>query len=149
MAMKKPTTPKMNAKRTTKKIAKTRKDKPKMSYATVGTIKSIDLSNRTFTLEPISKYRFEKEDDVNSWKIVFVDESSKDPDDLKLIPNDTPFPFDVGLESAMVVLKQGKGKIKLVLEKSHLDNLIESAKVKDAAGKPISGKVGPVKIEVL
>ena len=39
---------------------------------TIGWIKSIDLSAKTFTIEPVSAYRFQiDEKDDNSWKIIF------------------------------------------------------------------------------
>ena len=114
MSKKNPTTQKVTTKRTAKKNVK--KEKPKMNYATVGTIRSIDLSNRTFKLEPISKYRFEKDNDANSWKIVFAEDCvvDRDPQSLKLMSNDAIFRFDKGLESAMIVLKQAKTHIRIV-----------------------------------
>ena len=103
-------------KRTAKKIAKPQKEKSKMKYATVGTIKSIDLSNRTFALEPISKYRFEKDDEANLWKIVFAEEciAEWEPQRLRLVSKDAIFRFARGLESAMIVLKQSKTHIRIV-----------------------------------
>ena len=94
-----------------------------MKYSTVGTIKSLNLSSHSFTLEPISKYRFEtKDDDENSWKIIFKEECILDtePNSLRLWPKDTNFCFDNNLTSAMVVLRQSRSKIKVVIEESCL-----------------------------
>ena len=124
---------------------KQQKEKSKMSYATVGTIKSINLLERTFKLEPISKYRFEvKDGDETSCKMVFVGEPNSDPDDLKLVPKDTEFQFSQGLESAMVVLKQGKGKIKVAIKESNLANRIGRAKDKDNTDKSKDANAGCV-----
>ena len=85
-------------------------------YITIGTIKIIDLSNHTFTVEPISAYRFQtKVDDENSWKIVFKEEV-EDPKELKLIGSDTKFKFASDLSSAFIILKQGKARVRLTLE---------------------------------
>ena len=101
----------------TMKNAKAKRMKPKMSFATIGTIKSIDLSNRTFKLDPISKYRFEvKDGDENSWKIVFAEEClcERDPQGLRLVSKDTIFQFSKGLEGAMIVLKQSKAHVRIM-----------------------------------
>ena len=98
----------------------------KVKYITVGTIKTIDLSNHTFTIEPISAYRFQtKVDDENSWKIVFK-EDVEDPKELKLIGSDTKFKFASDLSSAFIILKQGKARIKIALDKKE-DEVIKFA----------------------
>ena len=85
-------------------------------YITIGTIKTIDLSNHTFTIEPISAYRFQtKVDDENLWKIVFK-EDVEDPKELKLIGSDTKFKFASDLSSAFIILKQGKARTRMTLE---------------------------------
>ena len=133
-----------------------------MRYATVGTIKSLNLSCHTLKLDPISKYRFEvKDGDEGSWRIVFAIEPCKEPEDLKLVPQSADFSFENGLENAMVTLKQAKSKIKVVIEESNLDSLIQLAKdndgketVKETIGKNASQASGEkedktVVIEVL
>ena len=81
-------------------------------YITIGTIKTIDLSNHTFTIEPISAYRFQtKVDDENSWKIVFKEEDKEEPNELKLADKSVKFVFDNELTSGLIVLKQNKTKI--------------------------------------
>ena len=95
----------------------------KVKYITVGTIKTIDL---TFPIEPISAYRFQtKVDDENSWKIVFK-EDVEDPKELKLIGSDTKFKFASDLSSAFIILKQGKARIKIALDKKE-DEVIKFA----------------------
>ena len=110
-----------------------------MSYSTVGTIKSLNLSARTFTLEPISKYRFEvKDDDENSWKMIFKEENTEDadkdaePTSLNLISQGVSFKFKEGLENAMVVLKQAKAKIKVIIDEAQLNNLLLAKSSADA-----------------
>ena len=98
----------------------------KVKYITVGTIKTIDLSNHTFTIEPISAYRFQtKVDDDKSWKIIFKEEKG-DPKDLKLLASDAKFKFTSSLSSAIIILKQGKARIKIALDKKE-DEVIKFA----------------------
>lgn len=86
-------------------------------YITVGTIKTIDLSNHTFTIEPIAAYRFQTKDgDENSWKIIFK-EDKDDPRELKLAAESVKFLVDKELTSALVVLKQNKTRIQVSSDK--------------------------------
>ena len=86
-----------------------------MDYTTAGTIKSLNLTDNTFTLEPISKYRFEvKDDDENAWKIIFKEANEKEePTSLRLIPRDAQFKFTKSQQSAMIILKQSKTHIRI------------------------------------
>ena len=67
-----------------------------MKLKTIGQIKTLDLTNRAFTIEPIAAYKFtpdpEKEDD---WKIIFKNEEEPE---LKLRDNDTKFTFNENVE---------------------------------------------------
>ena len=87
-----------------------------MKLKTIGQIRTLELTNKTFTIEPISAYRFtpdpEKEDD---WKIIFKNEKESE---LKLRDKDTKFTFNENLASAMVILKQGKTRIEISIEVS-------------------------------
>ena len=90
-------------------------DGNKVKYITVGTIKTIDLSNHTFTIEPIAAYRFQtKVDDDKSWKIIFKEEKG-DPKELKLVASDAKFKFTSALSSAIIILKQGKTRVRMTL----------------------------------
>ncbi|MBO7683663.1 MAG: hypothetical protein J6T51_02940, partial [Kiritimatiellae bacterium] len=90
------------------------------SYVTVGTIKSLNLSDHTFKLDPISKYRFEvKDGDEGAWKIIFKETSileGEDPTSLQLLPQCTLFKFKGGLDSAMIVLKQSKAHVRIAVQ---------------------------------
>ena len=98
----------------------------KVKYITVGTIKTIDLSNHTFTIEPIAAYRFQtKVDDDKSWKIILKEEKG-DPKELKLVASDAKFKFTSALSSAIIILKQGKARIKIALDKKE-DEVIKFA----------------------
>lgn len=94
----------------------TKKD-GKKKLMTIGWVKSIDLSAKTFTIEPVSAYRFQlDEKDDNSWKIIFKDESKGNAvDSLTLCDKEQRFKMHRSddLISALVVLKQNKTKIKI------------------------------------
>ena len=80
-------------------------------YITVGTIKTIDLSNHTFTLEPIAGYRFQvKDGDENSWKIILKEDGDK-PTALMLIEQGAKFAFNAELTSGLILLKQNRTRI--------------------------------------
>lgn len=86
-------------------------------YITIGTIKTIDLSNNTFTIEPISAYRFQtKVDDDKSWKTIFK-EDVDNPTELKLVGSDAKLKFASDLSSAFIILKQSKARIRIALGK--------------------------------
>lgn len=85
-------------------------------YITVGTIKTIDLTNQTFTIDPISAYRFQaKPDDPKSWKMIFKNESKTS--DLKLGEQGLKFRVKECLSCALVVLKQNKTQIEVSIAK--------------------------------
>ena len=84
-------------------------------YITVGTIKTIDLSNHTFTIEPISAYCFKTKDDDADASIIFK-EDVENPPELKLIKRDVKFVFDKELTSGLIILKQNKAKITVKVE---------------------------------
>lgn len=85
-----------------------------MKLKTIGQIKTLELTNKTFMIEPVAAYRFtpdsEKEDD---WKIIF---KTEDASELRLRDKGTKFNFDEKLASAMVVLKQAKTRIEVSIE---------------------------------
>ena len=119
----------------------------KVKYITVGTIKTIDLSNHTFTIEPIAAYRFQmKDDDDKSWKIIFKEEK-EDPKELKLIKRDVKFVFDKELTSGLIMLKQNKTKMGVKIESVTISELDISAtgtsdpKVKGAINDSVSVEV--------
>lgn len=84
-------------------------------YITVGTIKTIDLPNCTFTIEPIAAYRFQTKNDDADAPIIFK-EDVEDPLELKLIKRDVKFVFDKELTSDLIFLKQNKTKITVKVE---------------------------------
>lgn len=119
----------------------------KVKYITIGTIKTIDLSNHTFTIEPIAAYRFQmKDDDDKSWKIIFKEEK-EDPKELKLITRDVKFVFDEELTSSLIVLKQNKTKMGVKIESVTISESDISAtgtsdpKVKGAINDSVSVEV--------
>lgn len=116
-------------------------------YITVGTIKTIDLSNHTFTIEPIAAYRFlTKDDDETSWKIIFKEEK-EDPKELKLITRDVKFVFDEELTSSLILLKQNKTKMVVKIESVTISESDIAAtgtsgpKVKGAINDSVSVKI--------
>ncbi|MGN0843662.1 MAG: hypothetical protein ACI4QT_00405 [Kiritimatiellia bacterium] len=101
-------------------------------YITVGTIKTIDLSNHTFTLEPIAGYRFQvKDGDENSWKIIFK-EDGDNPTALMLIEQGAKFAFNAELTSGLILLKQNRTRISVTVETTKVSQ-------KDVAPKPENG----------
>ena len=103
-------------------------EETKVKYATVGTIKTVVLTKDAyaFTLEPISAYRFLiKNDYESSWKIIFkeskdgIKREEKNKDNLPkllLIAEDAKFTVKDKLADALIVLKQNKAKIEVVVE---------------------------------
>ena len=80
-------------------------------YITVGTIKTIDLSNHTFTLEPITGYRFQVKDrDEDAWKIIFK-EDRDNPTSLTLVAREAKFAFNAELTGGLIILKQNRTRI--------------------------------------
>lgn len=115
-------------------------------YITVGTIKTIDLSNHTFTIEPIFAYRFQtKDDDENSWKIVFKEEI-EDPNELKLVKRGEKFVFDEKLASVLVVLKENKTKITVKVEQLIVSETDDALKNQDVLGDKIKDAVNDSRI---
>ena len=84
-------------------------------YITVGTIKTINLSNYTFTIEPIAAYRFQAKDDDADAPIIFL-EDVENPSELKLIKRDVKFVFDKEFTSGLIMLKQNKTKFTVKVE---------------------------------
>ena len=112
------------------KTANTNEEK-KVVYTTVGTVKTIVLTKDAgaFTLEPISAYRFlTKDDDDSSWKIILKEDKKtsgentdkKETKDelprLELAAQDAKFTVKNKTVDALVVLKQNKAKIEVVVE---------------------------------
>ena len=101
-------------------VTKDGKKDGKEKLMTIGWVKSIDLSAKTFTIEPVSAYRFQiDEKDDNSWKIIFKDELKGNAvDSLTLCDKEQSFKMHGSddLISALVVLKQNKTKIKIKVE---------------------------------
>lgn len=106
-------------------------------YITVGTIKTIDLSNHTFTIEPIAAYRFQTKDDEADAPIIFK-KDVEDPSELKLVKRDVKFVFDKELTSGLIMLKQNKTRITVRVENIGIsaDDVVPSdgvvAKIKGA-----------------
>lgn len=101
-------------------------------YITVGTIKTIDLSNHTFTLEPIAGYRFQvKDGDENSWKIIFK-KDIKSFSTLTLVEQGAKFVFNAELTSGLIMLKQNRTRISVKIEKTKVSQ-------KDVAPNPENG----------
>lgn len=94
---------------------------------TIGWIKSIDLSAKTFTIEPVSAYRFQiDEKDDNSWKIIFKDELKGNAvDSLTLCDKEQCFKLDGDAEliSALVILKQNKSRVKVFIKSINAGNI--------------------------
>ncbi|MBR4485007.1 MAG: hypothetical protein IKO97_07345 [Erysipelotrichaceae bacterium] len=88
-----------------------------MKLMTVGQIKTLDLTKKLFTLEPIAAYKFIlKDGDDEGWKIIFKDATVSRLEELEklhLYGKDATFKFDDSLASAMVMLKQSKTKIEV------------------------------------
>ena len=118
-------------------------------YITVGTIKTIDLPNCTFTIEPIAAYRFQtKVDDDKSWEIIFK-EDVENPPELKLINRDVKFVFDKELTSGLILLKQNKTKITVKVGKLHIS--INDVAPGEGVGAKIKGAINdsaPIEIVI-
>ena len=88
-------------------------------YIAIGTVKAIDLSNESFTLEPLSAYRFQTKDgDEKAYAILFkaVEEGdeTEEAKDVKFVCCNTAMKFDKILSSGLIALKQGRAKIKVL-----------------------------------
>lgn len=121
-------------------------------YTTVGTIKTIDLSKHTFTLEPITRYRFQvKDDDENSWMIIFK-KDEKSPSLLRLIKRDVKFVFDARLTGGLIVLKQNKTRITVKVGSLVISKGNDDPKDGDEAKRKIADAINAsalVEIEIL
>jgi len=116
-----------------------------MKYETIGQIKSVNLSSRTFTLEPISACRFNPKEDKDSYLIMFRDTSGAD-DKMKkvdLLQPDVQFMFPVELSSAIVMLKQNRTKIKVGVDALEV---VTGDKITDAGLTPIDKVINQVQI---
>ena len=118
-------------------------------YITIGTIKTIDLSNHTFTIEPISAYRFQtKVDDDKSWEIIFK-EDVENPPELKLINRDVKFVFDKELTSGLILLKQNKTRITVKVEKLDVSKkAVATSDEKGTDGKVANAVNGSAIVEI-
>ena len=105
-------------------------DKPKSpNYKTQGTIANIDLTTRSFSIDPIPPYVFEqKKKGVAEKSILFVPTCGGNEDvgkilDAKIITSDCMFsgPKDVDL-NALIALKIGGVKIELEAELADENN---------------------------
>lgn len=117
-------------------------------YITIGTIKTIDLSNHTFTIEPIAAYRFQTKDDDTNAPIIFR-EDVENPPELKLIKRDVKFVFDKELTSGLILLKQNKAKIVVKVGKLHIS--IKDVSPKNDVGTKIKGAINdsaPIEIVI-
>ena len=109
----------MRLQNTTEKEIKMKKNNGKTAQmkklSTVGWVKSIDLSAKTFTIEPVSLYQFQiDEKDDKSRKIIFRDESKGNAvKSLYLCGVEQCFEIEDNLISALIILKQNKSKIKV------------------------------------
>lgn len=117
-------------------------------YITIGTIKTIDLLNHTFTIEPIAAYRFqEKVDDANA-PIIFKEDVEK-VSELKLVKWDVKFVFDKELTSGLIMLKQNKTKMVVKIESVTISESDKAATETD--GPTIKGAINDsvaVEIEI-
>ena len=108
----------------TKKSTKATED-GKKNLMTIGWVKSIDLYAKTFTIEPISAYRFQvDEKDDNSWKIIFKDESKGNAvDSLILCDKEKNFKSDNNLIPVVLILKQNKSRVKVFIKSINAGNI--------------------------
>lgn len=89
-------------------------------YKTQGTIASIDLMNKTFTIDPVSPYLFEqKKGDDTEKSIIFISEAEDKSGtcrDAKMLASHQVFalPDQIDL-GAIVALKNGRDKIELAV----------------------------------
>lgn len=120
-------------------------------YITVGTIKTIDLSNHTFTLEPIAGYRFQVKDrDENSWKIIFK-EDTENPSTLTLVAREAKFAFNTELTSGLIMLKQNKTRISVKVETTQVSQNDVAPTTENGADRKIANAINdsaPVEIEI-
>lgn len=94
-----------------------------MKLMTVGQIKTLDLTNKQFKIEPIAAYKFALEDgDETKWKMIFKDLEESNLKDLRLCDKDMKFKFGEDLTSAMVMLKQSNVKIEVYVDDLKEDN---------------------------
>lgn len=94
---------------------------PTCRYKTQGMIASIDLMNKTFTIDPVSPYLFEQKDGDNTEKsIIFISEAGDKSGtcrDAKMVTSHHVFalPDQIDL-GAIVALKNGRDKIELAVD---------------------------------
>lgn len=100
------------------------------TYMTIGQIKTVKLPDCTFTIEPLSDYRFKTGDEKDdAWCIIFKEEGSTSGlPKLKLVGKDSQFKLKCGgtanteksaasgFASAMVALKTDRTKVRLSVE---------------------------------
>lgn len=117
-------------------------------YITVGTIKTINLSNYTFTIEPIAAYRFQAKDDDADAPIIFL-EDVENPSELKLIKRDVKFVFDKEFTSGLIMLKQNKTKFTVKVESLGIS--ADDAAPSEGVGEKIKGAINdsaPIEIVI-
>lgn len=109
------------------------------TYMTIGQVKTVNLPDCTFTIEPLSDYRFKAEDGKDdTWQIIFEpkDGPTNGSLELKLVDEDRQFKLKCGgtantekstslevivasgFASAMVVLKADRTKIRLLVDEA-------------------------------
>lgn len=117
-------------------------------YITIGTIKTIDLSNHTFTVEPISAYRFQTRDNDTNAPIIFK-EDVENPSELKLVNRDAKFVFDKELTNGLFLLKQNKTRITVKVESLGIS--ADDAAPGEGVGAKIKGAINdsaPIEIVI-
>ena len=121
-------------------------------YTTVGTIRTIDLSKHTFTLEPIARYRFQvKDDDETSWMII-LKEDVEEASMLGLVKRDVKFVFDASLTDGLIVLKQNKTRISVKVGSLDISKENVEPEDRNEAKRKIANAINdsaPVEIEIL
>lgn len=87
-------------------------------YKTQGTIASIDLMDKSFTIEPASPYAFEQKKGEGTEKfMLFVEDKSSAIKEAKILTCKTYFKMKVDVDlCAMLALKNGREKIELEVE---------------------------------
>lgn len=90
-------------------------------YMTQGTIASIDLMGKTFTIDPVSPYLFEQKKGDNTEKsIIFISESEdkrNENRDAKMLASHQVFALPDKIDlGTIVALKNGRDKIELAVD---------------------------------
>ena len=88
-------------------------------YIAIGTVKTIDLNNGSFTHEPLSAYRFQtKDEDEKAYAILFKevgeDDETEEARDVKFVCRNTTMKFNKVPLRDLIILKQNKTRIKVL-----------------------------------